>query len=152
MEGSGPQPYQPYEGGDYHLPYFQQMVTSSYRKWVEEQSIARLHPNRYEPEWQIKNKEAELIVSFWAFSVVYFFLWQKLRDCIRVCDCLVIREVHSVLWIFPWRWDLFCWDSAFFLFLSLIGSERLMLKYMWLYCWLNEGHKSLSVTDIFSRL
>ena len=27
MEGenstSGPQPYQPYEGGDYHLPYFQ---------------------------------------------------------------------------------------------------------------------------------
>ncbi len=21
---SGPQPYQPYEGGDYHLPYFQQ--------------------------------------------------------------------------------------------------------------------------------
>lgn len=27
-----------------------QMVTSSYRKSVEEQSIARLHPNRYEPE------------------------------------------------------------------------------------------------------
>jgi hypothetical protein len=23
---SGPQPYQPYEGGDYHLPYFQQKV------------------------------------------------------------------------------------------------------------------------------
>ncbi len=22
---SGPQPYQPYEGEDYHLPYFQQM-------------------------------------------------------------------------------------------------------------------------------
>ena len=24
---SGPQPYQPYEGGDYHLPYFQQEVS-----------------------------------------------------------------------------------------------------------------------------
>jgi len=23
---AGPQPYQPYEGGDYHLPYFQQGV------------------------------------------------------------------------------------------------------------------------------
>jgi hypothetical protein len=24
---SGPQPYQPYEGGDYHLPYFQQFAS-----------------------------------------------------------------------------------------------------------------------------
>ncbi len=50
MEGenstSGPQPYQPYEGGDYHLPYFQHQYVRSFAVFQ-----GRAHRNLFQWSW-----------------------------------------------------------------------------------------------------
>ena len=55
MEGvnstSGPQPYQPYEGGDYHLPYFQQFIQRDYRR-----KLVQRRPEGVRQVWERKQK------------------------------------------------------------------------------------------------
>jgi hypothetical protein len=71
---SGPQPYQPYEGGDYHLPYFQQTYQSEHVQWVaEEYGLEQKLPQDLRRAWlspfglaQCSTSERRIIYYIWS--------------------------------------------------------------------------------------